>query len=499
MAPRNLDDHLRRYLEDPNEQARSAPEHGPRVDIGRLHQHFLHRLRQREESDPNWVRRTHRKWSSELQRFAQHIERTAHLDPLGADVLTQVFAAKALDAALCCLDTDISLVTKLELQRISGDFESGSLLGEYCLETRLARHAPDGKLDVTALGRAFLRLRGRDALHWLLAVEVAQSQGDHDPWRASSILLTKALDGPIAPIPHLDPSYKEFPFEETTLDRLHGFGLLHASARVSPNNIDIHAYYAPEPLHELFRSVLKGGPIGAAVNALLEDERALTAPMTGPPATEATIEQTRLIAHEVRNALGPVRYNVDELLSEDLEATDRSKVEAAKKGVARVLDFIDQMVSTSEMITEPSTTFEVAGLIREAIGWIDGSDGVELDLPEHPLRLRAPRPRFLRALLDVIRNALQSATPPPPVRISARRHDREVRIVVDDGGPGVPSELRTRVFDDGFTTRPGGSGFGLAFLRQVVERELRGTVSCEEADLGGARFTISIPNSEPAP
>lgn len=71
-----------------------------------------------------------------------------------------------------------------------------------------------------------------------------------------------------------------------------------------------------------------------------------------------------------------------------------------------------------------------------------------------------------------------------------------MRIVVDDGGPGVPPDLRARVFDDGFTTRPGGSGFGLAFLRRVVERELHGRVSCSEADLGGARFTISIPDSE---
>jgi signal transduction histidine kinase len=124
---------------------------------------------------------------------------------------------------------------------------------------------------------------------------------------------------------------------------------------------------------------------------------------------------------------------------------------------------------------------------------------VELDLPEQPLRLRAARPRFFRAFLDIVRNALQSATPPPPVRISARRRGREIFIAVDDGGPGVPPELRTRVFDDGFTTRPGGSGFGLAFLRQVVERELRGKVSCEDAELGGARFTISIPSPEADP
>ena len=245
--------------------------------------------------------------------------------------------------------------------------------------------------------------------------------------------------------------------------------------------------------------VLEVGPWHAAVTALLEDERASLFQPASTKATEATIEQTRLVAHEVRNALGPARYNIDELIAEGLEPHHRARIDAVRKGVLRVMEFVDQLVATSELITEPATAFELEGLLREALGWLDGSEAVELALPTHALRIRAPRSRFLRAFLDVVRNALQSATPAPPVRITAWRDDREVRIIVDDGGPGVPSELRARIFDDGFTTRPGGSGFGLAFLRQVVERELRGRVSCEEAELGGARFTITIPDPDPEP
>lgn len=420
------------------------------------------------------------------------------MDTQGDDASTQEFAAKVLDAAIRRLEADISLVMKLEVKRISDEFEPDLDVREYCLETRLTRRTPQETIGITPLGRTFLRLRGREALHWLLAVEVAQSQGDRDPWRASRNLVAKALEGPIVPMPSLDSSWKEFPFDENTLDRLLGCGLLHASARVTTRGFEVHHYFVPEIMHEVFRSVLEGGPLGSAVGALLEDERALTAPVTGPPATEATIEQTRMIAHEVRNALIPVRYNIDELLSddEDLEQHRRARIELAKKGVVRVLGFVDQLVETSELITETSTSFDVGLLLREVLGWVDGAEEVALDLSQESLFVHAPRPLLLRALLDVVRNAIHSATPPPPVRISARRHDREVRIVVDDGGPGVPPELRARVFDDGFTTRPGGSGFGLAFLRRVVERELRGRVSCSEADLGGARFTISIPDSE---
>jgi signal transduction histidine kinase len=389
-------------------------------------------------------------------------------------------------------------VERLEFERIAAEFEVALqskfyAVETYALETRLARNDPRGDTELTGLGRVFLRLRGKDAARWLLTSEVLQSQGDHDHWRVGRGLLQLLFEGGV----HFE--LERSPFSLVTLDRLAGLGVIVLGEQDASPADDILHYVVADDMRDVARAVLDVGPWHAAATALLEDERASLFQPPGTKATEATIEQTRMIAHEVRNALGPVRYNVDELLSEGLEPHHRSRIEAAKKGVLRVLEFVDQMVATSELITEPTTAFEVEDLLREALGWIDGSEGVTLDLPEHPLRLRAPRPRLLRALLDVIRNALQSATPTPPVRVSARQHDREVRIVVDDGGPGVPPELRARVFDDGSTTRPGGSGFGLAFLRQVVERELRGRVSCEEADLGGARFTISIPDPEPEP
>jgi len=96
---------------------------------------------------------------------------------------------------------------------------------------------------------------------------------------------------------------------------------------------EVLSYYVPEPMRDVVRAALDTGTWHVAVNALLEDERAVIVSSPGPSATEITIDQTRMIAHEVRNALGPVRYNVDELLSEELADPHREHVEAAKRGV----------------------------------------------------------------------------------------------------------------------------------------------------------------------
>jgi signal transduction histidine kinase len=97
------------------------------------------------------------------------------------------------------------------------------------------------------------------------------------------------------------------------------------------------------------------------------------------------------------------------------------------------------------------------------------------------------------AVANLIQNALQASSD-AEVHLAARDEGGEVRIVVDDGGPGVKESERARIFDDGYTTRPGGSGFGLAFVKRIVEGTLHGRVWCEDSDLGGARFVIAIPN-----
>ena len=65
-----------------------------------------------------------------------------------------------------------------------------------------------------------------------------------------------------------------------------------------------------------------------------------------------------------------------------------------------------------------------------------------------------------------------------------------------DDGPGVPSEHREEIFRQGFALRHGGSGQGLALVREVVEIEMRGAARCEQNDAGGASFVLTLPVEE---
>ena len=216
-------------------------------------------------------------------------------------------------------------------------------------------------------------------------------------------------------------------------------------------------------------------------------------------AAEATIEQTKLIVHEVRNALIPVRHDIDALRAFATEHAQQARIDAAKQGVARVLDFVEAMAQMSELITEPAVRCEIGAVVDEAVGWVDASRRIVRVASSQAVHVLAARVRFARAISNVVSNALQATTAEQLVRVSIGRGPGVVRVVVEDGGPGIPAEHRARVFLEGVTMRPdgAGSGFGLAFARRVVVDALHGKIWCEDSDLGGARFVIEVPEASP--
>jgi signal transduction histidine kinase len=487
-----FDEELRSYLESLERAAQEVPVRRRHVDGAALRQHFLDRLRELERSQ-EVVRKLFDQWSPRIEELARYVENLPLQDAPIEEAAALAFARSALDHGMNIGDTGMGLVDELEVARAVEAFGQLGALEPYALENRLIRRGPSEQLEVTALGRVFLRLRGKDAVQWLLTVEVAQSQGHRDPWRTSRDLLLQALSaGGITADRYDQDGAPHFPFDFDTLQRLERLGVLRSG--INQRN-DIYGQVTSS-MRRVVQEVLEDGLWHSAVAALLEDERANVLPVLGSRATDAAIEQTRMIAHEVRNALIPVRHHVDALLKSASEAS-RARLESSRRGVVRVLAFVDEMIATSELLDEPLTSFEVGDVVRDALGWIDGGERVELDLPADPIRIRARRSRLQRAVLNVLLNAIQATSTGQRVRAQARSVEGMVEVIVDDGGPGVPEESRTIVFQDGFTTRggAGGSGFGLAYVRRVVE-DLNGRVWCETSELGGARFVMALPEGE---
>jgi signal transduction histidine kinase len=104
---------------------------------------------------------------------------------------------------------------------------------------------------------------------------------------------------------------------------------------------------------------------------------------------------------------------------------------------------------------------------------------------------------MLRAVHNLVQNALQATAGDEPVTLRVAQEGTMVHIEVRDRGPGVSVGDEGKIFEPFVTTRVRGTGLGLPVARRIAEQH-RGTLGFRNAADGGAVFTLSLPSS-PAP
>ena len=187
------------------------------------------------------------------------------------------------------------------------------------------------------------------------------------------------------------------------------------------------------------------------------------------------------IAHEVRNPLSSVKMNVQMMESRlsrlsDPEEADyfRGKVERIKGEVERLESSVDDFLAFARPSPLRLETVELSAVVDNTLELLQPqcqSQGVQLvrrlarDLP--PVRLD-PR-QFVQAIENLVLNAVQATGRGGVVTVATGREDDAVVLSVSDNGPGIPEDLREKIFNVFFTTRQGGTGLGLNIVSRIVE------------------------------
>jgi signal transduction histidine kinase len=121
----------------------------------------------------------------------------------------------------------------------------------------------------------------------------------------------------------------------------------------------------------------------------------------------------------------------------------------------------------------------------------------EFERPTHEIYALASEEALNEILSNLIVNAIEAQTAGGRVRLSLSRYEGRLEIVVEDGGPGISPDLRAKIFQPYFTTKPAGTGLGLSIVARRVE-EIGGTISCESPVRNGkgTRFRLMLPVAE---
>jgi signal transduction histidine kinase len=203
------------------------------------------------------------------------------------------------------------------------------------------------------------------------------------------------------------------------------------------------------------------------------------------------------IAHEVRNPLGGLELYAG-LLRDALAGQPERLAEVAR--IERELGHLRTVVSEFlEYARRPAPDLAPVAarpLLEEVRELTEAPGGVRVvvDAPEG-LRVRADAGQLRRALLNLARNAAAAMQGRAgEIVLAASADGGRARIEVRDAGPGVPADLRDKIFTPFFTTREKGTGLGLAFVREIV-RDHGGEVTVGEAPGGGAAFVVELPEA----
>lgn len=204
-------------------------------------------------------------------------------------------------------------------------------------------------------------------------------------------------------------------------------------------------------------------PIGAITTFAQAAERMLTKP---EPMTQAAIEVLRHISNEAMNA---------------------------GQGLHRIRRLFEGHLASRAQCTIEDVVDELAPVLQ----WLARRAGMQLDISIQPSlpRIFIDRLRIQHVLFALVQNALEAVSPggqAPQVRVEINGDRYFVATTVIDRGAGVAQEAQAQMFRPFFTTKPNGTGLGLASARAIVEMH-NGTIGFDNAESGGARFWFRLP------
>jgi signal transduction histidine kinase len=203
-------------------------------------------------------------------------------------------------------------------------------------------------------------------------------------------------------------------------------------------------------------------------------------------------------SHELRSPLTRIRMGL-ELMGDSPSPAMKAEI---SRSVGELDQLIDEILLASRLDAKEADlgtveAVDLTGLASEECARVDAH--LELGFEPHSIVVPGVAKLLRRLLRNLLENARRYGTSDIEVQLSSLTENNRhwVRLCVCDRGPGVPPDLRERIFEPfyrlpGASEREGGVGLGLSLVRSIVQRH-GGHVQCQDREGGGAQFVVMLP------
>lgn len=245
--------------------------------------------------------------------------------------------------------------------------------------------------------------------------------------------------------------------------------------------------------------IVENGRLFAELRQRLEELRRAQDYLVRSEKLAATGRLAASVAHEINNPLEGIK-NFLALLSRRLPPDDPNQelVRLIEVGFGRIHNTVRQMLSFSrehEAARHPCNMREVVeaalSLLRNRL--VAEHVEARVDVPEDLPRVLASPPQMEEVLVRLFLNAAEAmAGRGGLLEVRGWQEGRQVRLSIRDTGPGIPEEIRERLFEPFVTTKRNGSGLGLWSCYGIIS-DHGGTIEVESQAGQGTTFTIALP------
>jgi two-component system CheB/CheR fusion protein len=205
-------------------------------------------------------------------------------------------------------------------------------------------------------------------------------------------------------------------------------------------------------------------------------------------------EMAGMVAHEVRNSLASVKGAVQILLSRSLPDRDMAVMRDVVVRVDAANELINDLMTFARPRAPRPALFKLRALVEEAIAVVEraaAGRGIPIRLEGSDALIAGDAELLRAAIVNLLTNAIQAMTGGGRLDVAITLNETAV-IEIRDTGPGIPPEIRDRVFQPFFTTKTRGSGLGLPIAQRTADAH-GGALELEVPPEGGTRVRLKLP------
>ncbi len=203
------------------------------------------------------------------------------------------------------------------------------------------------------------------------------------------------------------------------------------------------------------------------------------------------------VAHEVNNPLQSIALHLQGIADEGLTQAARERMAIVQEELARIAGIVQRLLDFQRPAPGKRASHSVSALLDDVFALADKQlqqRGVSVTREEHADldRVLVAGDQIKQIFLNLILNAAEAMPDGGPLQIRTERSDGLITVTFGDSGVGMEPDVMAHLFEPFFSTKPDGSGLGLAVSHEIVTRH-GGSLEATSTPGQGSTFTVRLP------